>query len=605
MNTTQSSFLDGLNIEKKKEFLHECYKTFINLYHKSKSNYVVLDVKVTREDLVQLKNIYLKNFGNDQERRLANKKAFESEKEAGNKKIDRYEKAFNLFIVSNNFEKDALYLAQTYAVKKSTVLNYPKIYFEKYASPEEKKRYLNKLNINNLDFEKTIAYKKKKAYVHFIKNRCSILKMIELTAELNVSYDTLMRYVDSYANSINSESLKEYKKHVNTKESVSSLEKIETKYFYDLIIRNKANKDLLKEVVKDRFSNLVSVDNIFDFCDIYLNKYATVKEKNTYKETSNKIIKQDRTIKKVLDANAKYNQMFEEFLEIKTKKDLYTYALENGFKQYRYLSGKTVSFVSRKGMTEKLRENDKKDLTLKIEKRLKKYHDILLSIREDKKKSRHEDKKLSDKKLYHDVVSKIITSESYDLSNIFKHYGINNEKIPEIISYLQTYEPDKLKIIKDKIEKHKINLQFGETEEIEYFVKKLSKEKLDIIDYFLYTKVELKKALAICKRSKNLNNKEKAVFNKFFNIYRLQQSISELEKRACLNTKTEINLKRDSNGIPIPGTGRFIEDHEIENIFNFLEENDIPFTKVNFSAALRKYIQNDCSLSFQKENKKR
>lgn len=59
-----------------------------------------------------------------------------------------------------------------------------------------------------------------------------------------------------------------------------------------------------------------------------------------------------------------------------------------------------------------------------------------------------------------------------------------------------------------------------------------------------------------------------------------------------LNSKVEINCQKDQNGFPIKGTGTILKREELQEILDFLVENDVPLYDVIINQAIRRYVNN-------------
>jgi len=59
-----------------------------------------------------------------------------------------------------------------------------------------------------------------------------------------------------------------------------------------------------------------------------------------------------------------------------------------------------------------------------------------------------------------------------------------------------------------------------------------------------------------------------------------------------LNSKVEINCQKDQNGFPIKGTGTILKREELQEILDFLVENDVPLYDAIINQAIRRFANN-------------
>ena len=69
--------------------------------------------------------------------------------------------------------------------------------------------------------------------------------------------------------------------------------------------------------------------------------------------------------------------------------------------------------------------------------------------------------------------------------------------------------------------------------------------------------------------------------------------LTDYDIRQIFATNHEVNLERDENGIPIPGTGRIITNEEKKAIFDYILENSYPLTRKIYNIVLRAYLNNE------------
>ena len=75
--------------------------------------------------------------------------------------------------------------------------------------------------------------------------------------------------------------------------------------------------------------------------------------------------------------------------------------------------------------------------------------------------------------------------------------------------------------------------------------------------------------------------------------------LSDTQIREIFATKHEVDLERDENGIPIPGTGRIITNEEKKSVFDYILENNYPLTKKVYNIILRAYLDNELEINIK------
>ena len=76
---------------------------------------------------------------------------------------------------------------------------------------------------------------------------------------------------------------------------------------------------------------------------------------------------------------------------------------------------------------------------------------------------------------------------------------------------------------------------------------------------------------------------------------RLESSfkLENFDRRQILETTHYVNLERDKNNMPIPGTGRLITEDENLQVIEYIEENDLPLTKKMYAIVLEEYLKDE------------
>ena len=73
--------------------------------------------------------------------------------------------------------------------------------------------------------------------------------------------------------------------------------------------------------------------------------------------------------------------------------------------------------------------------------------------------------------------------------------------------------------------------------------------------------------------------------------------LTPFQIRQIFAIKHEVNLERDANGNPLPGTGRIITQEEKKLVLDYILENDYPLTKRIYNVVLEAYLDGEIELS--------
>ena len=125
---------------------------------------------------------------------------------------------------------------------------------------------------------------------------------------------------------------------------------------------------------------------------------------------------------------------------------------------------------------------------------------------------------------------------------------------------------------------------------------KKGKRPLDILDYYIMNNgTSPETFLDSIKNDPNYNK-----IRSFFNYNRVGEPLRQYDIDQIMSTKDYVRLKRDKNGMPIPGSGDIIEPIEKEGIIQFLVDNNIPLTKKTYLLAFRKYVDYELEINTEK-----
>lgn len=74
------------------------------------------------------------------------------------------------------------------------------------------------------------------------------------------------------------------------------------------------------------------------------------------------------------------------------------------------------------------------------------------------------------------------------------------------------------------------------------------------------------------------------------------KKLDDISIREIFSMKYEINLKKDENGMPIPGTGRIITNEEKKMIFDYILENNYPLNIKIYNLLLKAYTNGELTI---------
>ena len=218
--------------------------------------------------------------------------------------------------------------------------------------------------------------------------------------------------------------------------------------------------------------------------------------------------------------------------------------------------------------------------------------DIMLKNNEIKRDKRNKEELAIAKEVLIDFIkSKMKEKEYLELK------GIESVTFQKYKRILQIYDPETYKFYRERKDFQNWDSYIKYAGVVKSLLKNINtgiitsdnKRSFDILDYYLMYKTPLDEL------SRAIEYKDRTI--KHEDYLRLRLFISShmddkpLDVEKTLETNLEINSKRDSNGFPIPGTGRVINKEEKENIIIYLNENRVPLTNTTYRIALKRYIE--------------
>lgn len=219
----------------------------------------------------------------------------------------------------------------------------------------------------------------------------------------------------------------------------------------------------------------------------------------------------------------------------------------------------------------------------------------------EKKSKEREQKKIEkrEKELVfaHDTVSKFVHSTNKNINHFCKEKDIDIKEFNKYINLIKEEDVDLYADYSDKIEKKKKEnyaIIATKIEEVSNYIKNGivmetgEKRKFDIVDYYMVQKYEPSNFLKISKGV--LNRWDYNDLKLFFSKNKILDKQQPFYVKGVLEEVTEVDCKKDKNGLPIQGTGRIVAEEEKLSIMDYLKNNGVPLTSRTYNVAFRRYL---------------
>lgn len=126
------------------------------------------------------------------------------------------------------------------------------------------------------------------------------------------------------------------------------------------------------------------------------------------------------------------------------------------------------------------------------------------------------------------------------------------------------------------------------------------KREFDILDYYLFTKIEPVNILRIANNI--LPNDDLVILKRFLGKNKILGKMGNKEIDNILSSNVEIFCEKDKYENPIPGTGRTITKEEKIYIIDFLKYNHVPFSTKTYNLAFKRYLTGNLVNTLEEEN---
>ena len=130
-----------------------------------------------------------------------------------------------------------------------------------------------------------------------------------------------------------------------------------------------------------------------------------------------------------------------------------------------------------------------------------------------------------------------------------------------------------------------------------------NKRNFDILDYYIFSK-GMSPSEFIGNLEKNISLNDMRKVKQFFGYNNIGENLSEYYIKQIMATKDEVNLRRNEEGMPIPGTGRVITTEEKMGIIDYLLSNNIPLTTKLYALAMKRYMDDELEIELGKNKTK-
>ena len=118
-------------------------------------------------------------------------------------------------------------------------------------------------------------------------------------------------------------------------------------------------------------------------------------------------------------------------------------------------------------------------------------------------------------------------------------------------------------------------------------------KSFDIFDYYTLSKGVT--PTDFIDKIKNSISKDELIKIKrfFYNNEGTTLSLDDKMIKQIIDTKVEINTKRDKSGFPIAGTGKIITNEEKKLVIEYILNHNMPLTTKMYSLAMKRYINGE------------
>lgn len=307
--------IDNMSKKEVIDIYKQCFDLFVENEQSYKPVYYINGYEIDRRNFVIFKQAYYEDYASryekdkyDQMMRIRRNNRYERAQ-------SKFKEAFTAFINGQDTEEFYRKLADKTMVSLETVKRYPELYYEKYATDEERKIYQEKKgirqDIRQTEKENNVREKYKYIFDVCVNSLFNEDKIEELTEKYGISPKTINNYVikycELYANEQELERYKNAKKQVLLDRKKSKMLEPTEKYveIFNYII----NSESIKDAVFYLSTNNINIDYLKENVNKFHEEYPELD-----------LIKIRETLKYYKKYNEyKINQVFKLEQEKKTK----------------------------------------------------------------------------------------------------------------------------------------------------------------------------------------------------------------------------------------------------------------------------------------------
>lgn len=476
--------VDSLSKQEKIDIYKQCFDLFVNNEQSYKPIYYINGYEIDRRNFLIFKQAYYEELATYNEKKQYDQMLVKRRNKRYERVQTRYKEAFTAYI--NKTDSDDFYerLSLKSSVSLDTAKKYPELYFEKYATDEEKRMYIEVKNTKEetkeVIKEKNVREKLKYMFDLCINSNFDEAKIETLTERYSISPKTIKNYVLKYCEMYATEeelvsynkarqNLLEKRKVISIPTSTENNARYVNIFNQLLICQNvkQAMYYLLKEKVDITYlrtslnpytisfpeTNTKKLEIIID----YYTKYLEYKKNNDLKiEQARKINEIENKIKIVNIQKSK--------LKIQKAKKIIT-NLINVIKDYNASNYKSsISFCAKKNITIELFNK-----ALEV---VKKYNKTIYNQYIQKEKLQNQKANPEATLQIKQILLKI---EEKDFE-IIDYYKITNMDFDELLELSnRVCNTDEIKIIQDFVDKNKPKQGFD--------VNKILNKEFIMVDY--------------------------------------------------------------------------------------------------------------------------
>lgn len=377
--------------------------------------------------------------------------------------------------------------------------------------------------------------------------------------------DTIKKRIEKYAKTLGEE---KYNNYLNRKEEIKL-----KKYIYINVVEELLNKIEKKEKIDYR--SFAVKDQLINMIERYKKTYPKKEEElNILLADVDKYFYEEKEQANVFyltsgSENSKYVHEIRAILNCKTDGDAITYMRNLQFTQ-NYFEAILAKFEAKYA--------NSNEYISRLKDLFEKYREF---VNLDKNNTKQQELSSFQQNRYEysmKIVSELINS-NYTIEEFCHHnLNVNIDDVEKSINIVYNNEKDKIEELK-----RSINERNDFVLELKNIVDRISSEGYDCFDYYMDTKLSFKDFEMLIKK---------------YNIMTLEaRKFINSNKTVCTGTTLcRINKLEELKCVRII-KGRVVTEEDKIQIFNFLENNQIPLNSATYKSALNSYLNETLDLN--------